>query len=340
MSHILINSLNFFHNLNLICKRLGSVEKLMLVLKDNAYGHGLEEIAKLSSSFGVKMAAVRTTSEAKKIKRYFEYILVLSETTTFEASKNISYALNSVKSFAKMPKKCKVELKVDTGMHRNGVAANELERCFKLILEYDLQLAGIFTHFRSADELSSELFWQIKNYEDVKKRATHLLNRFGMKKPRFHSHNSAALFRQGGIDDDFARIGIAAYGYLESDEVFGKIELLPILGLWAHKVSTRVIEQGWRIGYGGVFESKKKIRVSTYDIGYADGFFRYDGLSELKTACKKKILGRISMDSLSCEGEENEICIFNDAKMIARHFDTICYDVLVKLSPNIKRIVV
>jgi alanine racemase len=79
----------------------------------------------------------------------------------------------------------------------------------------ELVLEGIFTHHRSADELTSEWFWQKKNFGQIKEKAQKLSLEFGFKTLRFHSSISAALLRESNFDEDMARVGIAAYGCLE-----------------------------------------------------------------------------------------------------------------------------
>lgn len=71
MAKIILNRENLFHNLNLISKQAKGIEKVAIVLKDNAYGHGLLEIAKLASEYGIKKAVVRTHEEALKINNFF-----------------------------------------------------------------------------------------------------------------------------------------------------------------------------------------------------------------------------------------------------------------------------
>ncbi len=79
MAFIKINKQNFYHNLNQIALKTGSIEKIAIVLKDNAYGHGLELMGRLASEFGIKHAVVRKTSEADLIRSFFETVLVLGD---------------------------------------------------------------------------------------------------------------------------------------------------------------------------------------------------------------------------------------------------------------------
>ena len=158
--------------------------------------------------------------------------------------------------------------------------------------------------------------------------------------PKFHSCNSASLLRRNScLEDDYARCGIATYGYIHVHKSFGKFDLKPVMSLWAEKLSTRSLKKGDRVGYGGMYELKCDGNVSTYDIGYGDGFFRHNGLSELLLE-GRSVCGRVSMDSLSFLGVENKICLFRDAHYLAEKFNTITYDVISKLSPSIGKVVV
>ena len=86
------------------------------MLKDNAYGHGLEIMAKIASEFGIENAVVIDKKEAYAIERYFKNILILNDTPTQKS--NFSYAVSSIDKLQSCNKKAKIELKVDTGMHR------------------------------------------------------------------------------------------------------------------------------------------------------------------------------------------------------------------------------
>ncbi len=338
MSYIIINKANFFHNLTLISKQIGGIEKLFVVLKDNAYGHGLEEMAELSHEFGATRCAVKTVKEALITKEYMPYTLVLSDIPKQKLS-SIGITINHINSIQKMPTGSLVELKVDTGMHRNGIKPNEISQAIKFIKDKKLILKGVFTHFRSADELTSEYFWQRENFKEVKKRVKEVCKRENISQPYFHSHNSAAIFRNTHFNEDFARSGISIYGYHYLNPPLQNPPLKPVLSLWAEKLSQRELKKGQRVGYGGVFEAKKDMIISTYDTGYGDGLFRYNGLGELKVANNQPILGRISMDSFALEGDDEKVCVFDDATHFAKYFNTITYEIITNLSGDIKRVI-
>ena len=334
MAFIKINKENFYHNLNQIALKTGSKEKIAIVLKDNAYGHGLVLMAKLASEFGIKHAVVRRTSEAEEIVSFFDSVLVLGDSII--KHEKFSYAINALEDIKPAQKGAKVELKVDTGMHRNGLALDEVDTALDLIEKQSLKLTAVMTHYRSADEMGSELFWQQKNFESVKQKVK---NR-GYKNIRFHSHNSAAILRTKQFNEDLVRVGIGAYGYNELSDTFDKVILKPVLSLYAKKTATRVLKAGESVGYGGDFIAPKEMTVSTYDLGYGDGWNRGNSHQPFITAENLPILGRVSMDFISLECDNKEVCIMNNAQDAAKQLGTISYEITTALQCDIEKIIV
>lgn len=345
MAYITLNKNNFFNNLDIIAGFTKSKDKIALVLKDNAYGHGLLEMAALAKEYGVKKAVVQNDDEAKKIEQFFEYILVLAEIppSTKEdkksSSEKIRYTINDTNSINKFPFGTKVELKVDTGMHRNGIPMSELKNAFTDIKKQGLILEAVFTHHRSADELTSEWFWQNDNFIKVKQKATELAKEFGFKNLRFHSANSASIVRHDDFNEDMARVGIAAYGCMNLPSALHVKGFSPVLSLYAKKISSRTLKKGEHVGYGATYKADKECVVSNYDFGYGDGFLRVCS-NNYTTPNKKKLVGRISMDNSSFTCEEDEILIFDDATQVAHVAQTISYEVLTSLKPSLKKQIV
>ncbi len=332
MAYITLNKNNFFNNLDIITNKTKTKDKVALVLKDNAYGHGLIEVATMAKEYGITRAVVRCQVEADLVKDYFDYILVLAETPLLKSDK-IRYTINDIKTIKEFPIGTKVELKVDTLMHRNGVDMSEVKEAINLIKEQGLILEAVFTHHRCADELTSQWFTQNENFKEVKKTVLEC----GFDKVRFHSANSASLMRYESFDEDMARVGIAAYGCLQSDacKVSG---FKPVLSLTAIKNSSREVKKGDRVGYGATYEIKEDCTISNYDFGYADGFFR--SLSNnYVTPHLKELIGKISMDNSSFICKEEELLIFDDASVVAQNIQTISYEILTSLKPYIKRVI-
>ena len=327
MASITLSKKNFFYNLDIISKLSYGKDKVALVLKDNAYGHGLLEVAQMAQEYGITKAVVRTNEEAKSAEPYFEYILVLGDMPKAPSEK-ILYTINDIKSIQDFPKGTRVELKVNTGMNRNGIQINELESAFALVQTQGLQLEALFTHHACADEIDGVYEVQKEIFSELKSKMPQSL--------RFHSCNSAALFREKRFDEDMVRVGIAAYGCLEIPESLSKIKLKPILSLYAKKISSRVLQKGEKVGYGLTFEADEFCRVSNYDFGYGDGFIRMCSHIH-STPDGTKIAGRISMDNSSFLSDKEELLIFNDARVVADFANTISYEVLTSLKSHIPR---
>lgn len=330
MAYITLNKNHFFNNLDIIAKLTKSRDKIALVLKDNAYGHGLLNVATMAQEYGITKAVVRTVEEALRIEVFFEYILVLGEIPK-TPSKKIRYTINDIKSIALFPKNTLVELKVNTGMNRNGIEMSELQNALQLIEQYGLKLEAIFTHHGCADELHDNYALQVKNFENIKVKSP--------KNLRFHSCNSAALFRAKNFDEDMVRVGIAAYGCLEMPMKTEAEKLEPVLSIYAKKISSRIVKKGEYVGYGATFEAEKSCIVGNYDFGYGDGFMRRCSHIHI-TPNGTQIVGRISMDNSSFLSDADDLLIFNDARVVADEANTISYEILTSLKKYINREIV
>ena len=330
MPHITLSKSNFFHNLDKITAQTKSTDKVALVLKDNAYGHGVIEIATLAKEYGITKAVVQSNTEASLIEDFFEYILVLADTPSHSSAK-IRYTINDLNAIKKFPKGTLVELKVNTGMNRNGIEIEEFDSAMALIKSSELILEGVFTHHGSADELTDMYKLQKSRFDRLKQRVP--------KGLRLHSCNSAALFRDESFDEDMARVGIAAYGCLELPSEISKVVLKPVLSLYAKKISSRTLKVGESVGYGACYTAKSEKVVSNYDFGYGDGFLRTLSNS-YKTPEGIEMAGRISMDNSSFLSDKDELLVFDDASSVAAQTNTVNYEVLTSLKPSLKRQIV
>jgi len=294
----------------------------------------------MAKEYGITKAVVRSYDEAKRIENFFEYILVLADIPQ-ETSQKIRYTINDISKIEKFAKETKVELKVDTGMCRNGIRMDELEDAFALCVKQGLHLEAVFTHHSSADEESKYFDLQNDNFAKIKTEAEILAKKFAFGPLRFHSSNSAALFRTNDFNEDMARIGIAAYGCLELPDilvadVLHVKRLQPVLSVYAKRLSLRRLQKGECVGYGAAFETETACNVSNYDFGYGDGFLRSCS-HYFVTPEGIKIAGRISMDNSSFLSDKEEILVYDDAKEAARFANTISYEILTSLKEQISR---
>ena len=335
MGYIQLNQKAFFHNLDFFSKACGSKNKLAIALKDNAYGHGTEQVASMASKYGIKHVFVRNLAEANiALKFNFESILVLYDIPTIKQDESIIISINSLAFLGQIPNGSKVELKIDTGMNRNGIYINEIQKACEMIQNKNLILNGIFTHFCCSDEENSITKEQEENFQlAIKETKKYIDYNF-----RVHCANSTGVFKVDMTQYDMARVGIGIYGYLDTEE---EKELQPVLSLYAQKIATKEIVQGDHIGYGSdAFIAPCDMIVSNYDIGYGDGLSRANTQKSRKIANGLEILGRVSMDSFFVESVEEQVCVFDNAKHLAQVHNTITYEILTNLKPSIKRVII
>lgn len=335
MGYITLSREALTHNLDIIAHQVGAKDKIAVVLKDNAYGHGAAMVAEAVSHYGITQAVVRLESEAVEIAGYFENILILGDVSS-RVNPKFSYAVNALDQIGRFVPGTRVELKIDTGMHRNGIAPDDLEKAFEAMTSQGLICIGVMSHFRSADALSSEWFWQRKRFDEIKAKASELAKKEGWNL-RFHISNSAGAFRSHRCDDTMVRVGIALYGCLEMEPTLPQPPFQPVLSLVGERISTRILKKGERVGYNGIYEASEDEVISVYDVGYANGLDRL--ASNRYTSPEGCALrGRISMDSAAFSSDADQLLIFDNANVYAKAVGTIGYEILACLNKDLKRV--
>ena len=354
MAYIRLDSKAFFHNLSTIkshITHLSPATTLALVLKDNAYGHGLEQIAHLAKQAGIESVFVKNYEEALSIAQLFDTITALYGEIPPNAPSNIWASIPSLQTLQSCIATHKnahqtrnIELKIDIGMHRNGIAINELDRALSLLENSQhIRLAGVFGHNGYGDNDDESFFISMQAFREITNKVRKWCEARNYPAPRFHALSTSGALRLGtdSAQDlgDLVRIGIGAYGY-HTSELPLHIALKPIASLYAQKISSLYLKKGDKIGYGGVSVVEKDGVFSTYDVGYGDGLLRVDSRQNLTCASGEKILPVMSMDCFSCQSEREEICVFDDVRAWAKEFGTIPYMILTHLSSTLKRVVV
>ncbi|GAD19448.1 alanine racemase [Helicobacter fennelliae] len=340
MAEIILDSARFIHNLDCIAHHIKSRQKLALVLKDNAYGHGLVEIAQMAKTYGICNVFVKSYAEALKIKDLFSSISVLYGGVPDSCPDNIYCSIASLSQLQSLHSHCNIELKVNIGMNRNGIELSELDSALRIIIERSLRLVGVFGHNGYGDNDDETFFTSQSTFSHIKQKVSTFCATHNLSQPRFHSLSTSGTLRSKHITDDLVRIGIGAYGY-HTSEIPLDVEFKPIASLWADRISSQHLKKGDKIGYGGVSVVQKEGIFSTYDVGYGDGLPRLArGFGKLFCASGEEILPIMSMDCFSCESQKDRICVFDDVTGFARVFRTIPYVILTHLSPFLKRVVI
>ena len=170
--------------------------------------------------------------------------------------------------------KVKVHIKIDTGMTRVGFMPgyNAVKNVVAISKLPGIIIEGLFTHFASADEKDkSYSYMQLERFMSICTE----LQRIGIHIPIKHVANSAAIIEFPEMHLDMVRPGIILYGYYPSSEVNKhKLLLKPAMTLKANVILVKEVENNTSVSYGRVFTTKRRSRIATIPIGYADGYSR------------------------------------------------------------------
>jgi len=275
----LIRKKNLLHNFTII-KNLVGKKKVMVVLKADAYGHGLIECAKLlqkADYIGVAYLEEALILRKNKIKKH---ILVLGAVNSSQIKDFILNDIDitgsslekliQVSNIAKhLKRKAKVHLKIDTGMGRIGVQYDRVERFFSKVFKLEnIDIVGIYTHFSSADTDKKYTLLQYNRFEQVLKT---LSQHIEINKLIVHIANSPFLSNFQNLDiKDMVRVGLMLYGYSPNKKI-QKI-LKPVMKLETVVSYFKVLEKGEYISYQKLYKTQKQDRIVTLPIGYADGY--------------------------------------------------------------------
>jgi alanine racemase len=358
------------------CRRLareldgGSV--LCAVVKADGYGHGAKVAARAALEGGAGWLAVAAASEASELRLEFPdtRILVMGALTTGGGSADdVEQALEARCDIAVWrPEflahvgelgettllKPRVHVKYDTGMGRLGERDPEVVRDLVSVAADDerVELAGLWTHFATADEPDSEFFdEQLARFRELA-----LPLREEHPELMLHAANSAATLRDLASHLNMVRCGIAIYGLDPFHEDPAGRELEPALELRSYVAAVKRFREGDSAGYGRTWRAPRDTWVGVLPIGYGDGVRR--GLSNdadvLVGGRRYPLVGTVSMDNITVDlGPETDVEPGAQAVLIgaqgaqqilaeevARRLDTINYEVTTGILPRVSRVAV
>jgi len=360
---------NLANNMKEIRRLTDKKAQVTAVIKADGYGHGAKYIAQTLLENGADRFAVAVLDEALELRNsdVTVPILVLGYTQPDRAKaiikNNIEQAVYSYElakalseEAVKQNKEAKIHIKLDTGMGRIGLRADESAiDCIKEIYELpNLTIEGMFTHFAIADEKD-------KTYtEEQFNKFMWVANRLeeeGIKIRLKHCGNSATIIDLPKMHLDMVRAGIILYGLAPSQDVeLDKINLKQVMSLKVRITHVKEINSGESVSYGRKFIASKKSKIASLPIGYADGYTRMlSGKAEaLVNGIRVPVVGRICMDQcmIDVTGIEDvkvgdEVVLFGKQKgsfisidEIAEKLGTINYEVVCMIGKRVPRVYV
>lgn len=365
LNRIEISKSAILNNLE-VYKQANPGQAILPVLKSNAYGHGLKQIAEILNGQNLEYLCVDSYYEYTKIKDIYKgNVLIIGYTKPKNYKlfdfKNLAitvYDLESIKVLDSLGKNIKIHLKIDTGMNRQGVRIEELNDILdKIAACKNLQLDGVLTHLADADNPIDQSYtdYQI----NIFKAALDQIKLKGLKPKYIHLSNSAAGIKLNYPEFNALRIGLGLYGYnpLSSNDqnyYLGK-NLKPALQFITTVIQVKNIEKGANISYNLTYQAEENKRIGILPVGYYDGLDRR--LSNIGFLTYQnhnlRILGRVCMNltiidlSNTPVEQNNEITVINNnpdainsIANLAKLSETIPYVILSKLSESTRRIIV
>jgi alanine racemase len=353
------------HNVAIVAQRTAPVQ-VWAVVKANGYGHGSVPVAQAALAGGATGLCVAIVDEGVALRRagITAPILLLSEQPAELADLIVGYQLTPTvtttrgaavlaASASAADQTVKVHIKVDTGMHRVGVAPNEVASLASFISSYEsLTIEGVYTHFAVADDPS-----HVANAAQLSAFNAVLdgLSSRGINPPLVHAANSAAALANEPSRFTMVRLGIAMYGLRPGAGVAELCAgLIPAMSLKARVSAVRWVEAGEAVSYGLVRPLTKGSLIATVPIGYADGVPRALGRTNIQillNGVPRSFAGTITMDQLMIDCESDSSVTVGDEVVLigkqgehsmtaddwAEALGTIGYEIVCGISPRIFR---
>ncbi len=343
---------------------LGAGAELCAVVKADGYGHGADACASAALAGGASRLAVATATEATQIGRRFQHVSLL--TMGALSAEEVDMTLSSGAELAVWREgfrallsdraraqghPARVHVKHDSGMGRLGTPdpAEVIALARACAEDPHLDLAGVWTHFATADEPDSGFF------EEQLDRFTAVADAVRAEFPEItvHAANSAAVFRDPRSHFDMARCGVALYGLDPFQGDPAERGLTPALSLHSYVADVKRFAAGDSAGYGRSWRASADTSVGVLPLGYGDGVRR--GLSNnaevLIRGRRHPLVGTVSMDNLTVDlGPETEVEPGDEAVLIgaqgeeailaeevAARLGTINYEVTCGISARVPR---
>ena len=330
------------------------------VIKADAYGCGVDPVARALAAAGCKTFFVATVDEARAARAAMPSATIYALDGIFQncgdafAKIDCKPVIGDLNELAEWDVFCRrsgwaggAAIHIDTGMNRLGLTINEAQGIVPRINAGDHGITLVMSHLACAEALNHPLnAKQLATFREIVSLFTGV--------PASLS-NSSGIFLSPQFQFDLVRPGAALYGINPTPEADNPMQ--PVVDLKARIVRIRNVERGDSVGYGGTWTARRPTRLAIVSAGYADGYFRAAGSNdgtrgaEVVVAGKRcQIAGRVSMDLIAVDItdlEKNAVRRGHMATLIgegitvdelAHHFGTIGYEVLTSLGPRYARV--
>jgi alanine racemase len=339
--------------------------KMMPILKANAYGHGLVEVASLMQSLDADYLGVAVLEEGILLRENGITIPILvlggilGNQLPHFIKHNLAITASSIEKLWQVDEvaeqlgvTARVHLKIDTGMERIGIHYYSAEELLQAAVQCKHTIVeGIFSHFAKSEaadlsysRLQLERFHEVLHFYEKRHLPTPMLR---------HIANSGGILQIPEAHFDIVRPGLLLYGVYPDPATYRSIQVKPALSWKSRVVYFKVIKPGHPVGYGSTWQTDHMIRAVTIPVGYGDGYFRSmtSKAEVLIRGVKYPVVGQISMDQIVVNIEwdsaynDDEVILIGEAngqritvEDLANWAGTIPYEILTNINTRVPRL--
>ncbi len=368
LSYVELSIKNLVSNVREIRNYIGRSVEYFAVVKANAYGHGMRDVVKVLST-QVDGFQVDDIEELREIRGYysgrvmvlgFVPVASLAEVVKLKGEPAIYDALR-IQELEKIGLKCRVHLKLETGLGRQGIMEKDLPKFVRLVRNMKtVKVVSAYSHFsevKGPDNLGYAKE-QIENFAGMVK----YLRDMGLDGIKTHlsATSGTLLFENGLLKNDYVRVGAGTYGIWPSDKLKkkfgGELKLRGVLRLVSHLAQVKEVNSGMSVGYGRTYVTGRRMKLGVVPLGYSDGVDRkLSNCGEVLIGGRRcPMVGVVSMNmftvdvtgvkGVAAEGEVVVIGKQGDDEItpeeVAEKIGTINYEVVTRISPLLPRVLV
>lgn len=353
------------HNFRQAQKSCAAQQRLLTVVKADAYGHGAVPVSHRFAALGVEHFGVATLEEALELRSagitgtllvlggcypgqeqaFFQHDLTPALLDPEMAHRLAAEALRQGCELA-------VHLKIDSGMGRVGFLPEQLRDFLPQLRQLKgVRIEGVMSHLACADEADSAV---TSEQQSVFRGQLQMLREAGVKPREIHLSNSAGLVGWEFPEATLARPGIMLYGGLPGPDFSDWLDLKPVMHLRSRIAQLRQLPEGSGVSYGHNFHTRRTTRVAVLPIGYADGYNRlFSNCGQaILHGQKVPLIGRVCMDWIMFDvtdipeaqvgdcvtllGSADDLTITGDDW--AETLETISYEVFCRIGKRVPRV--
>ncbi len=353
------------HNFRQVRRRAGAAQRILAIVKADAYGHGAREVARALEADGADLFGVALLEEAEDLRGagIEAPILVLGGIYPGQEDGFLRpglipcvFDLDSARRLdaaaGRAGRSLSCHLKIDTGMGRVGFFNGELQAVLPELKKLShLKIEGVVSHLALADEPQRPFTGeQIERF----RQTVAALRQAGFSPTQLHISNSAAIFTRDIAEVNLVRPGIVLYGALPSDHFAGRLDLRPVMHWRTSIALLKTLPAGCGVSYGHRFVTSRPTRIATLPVGYADGYNRLlSNCGEVLVRGRRaRVAGTVCMDWIMVDvtdipevaaGDTVTLLGEADGERIsaeewARKANTIPYEVFCQVSKRVPRV--